>query len=166
MMLLLMHVMHSPDRSPWHHTNTMGLQVLQSSLPPTERPSTLRTWVWVLSCMNSHVSLQVLLPCKLFRAVNTWTGIRCLPCVTSPVSQQVLLPCESFPTVQAVVRSLWFNAHVQLYVPVEMLSPTVCLGTPLIGTMQLSLSMVVTTATTTTTTLSSCSTLPLLLLAK
>lgn len=54
---------------------------------------------------------------------------------------------------------------MQLYVPVEMLSPTICLGTPLIGTMQLSLSMVVTTATSTTT-LSSNSTLSLLLLTK
>ena len=93
--------------------------------------------------------------------IFTWTVVRCFPCVTSPVSQQVFLPCECFPTIKTVIRSLWFNAHVQLYMPVEMLSPTVCFGTALIGTAQLSLAMVVPTTTS-----SLFSTFPCMLLAK
>ena len=53
-----------------------------------------------------------------------------------PVSQQVFLPSERLAAVQTVVRSLRFNAHVELEVSVEMLPPAVGLGAALVGAVE------------------------------
>jgi len=90
----------------------------------------------MFSSMNSHVSLKMLLPCELFGAVWTWAVEGGLPCVSSPVTEEVFLPSERLATVQAVVRSLGFYAHVELEVSVEMFPPAVGLGAALVGAVQ------------------------------
>ena len=56
--------------------------------------------------------------------------------MSSPVPQQVFLPSEGLAAVQTVVRSLRFNAHVELEVSVEMLPPAVGLGAALVGAVE------------------------------
>ena len=56
--------------------------------------------------------------------------------MSSPVPQQMFLPSERLAAVQTVVRSLRFNAHVELEVSVEMLPPAVGLGAALVGAVE------------------------------
>lgn len=62
--------------------------------------------------MNSHVSLEMLLPRELFSAVRTWTVVGSLPGVATPVTEEMFLPGECLAAVQTVVGSLWLDAHV------------------------------------------------------
>ena len=83
----------------------------------------------MFSSMNSHVSLEMLLPRELFSAVrtwkiklnsrisrnlniSTWTVVGSLPSVATPVTEEMFLPGECLATVQTVVRSLRLDAHV------------------------------------------------------
>ena len=66
----------------------------------------------------------------------TWTGKWRLPCVAAPVPHQMLLPRECLAALHAVIRSLRFNAHVKLYVTVEVLPPRVGLGAALVGAVE------------------------------
>lgn len=52
------------------------------------------------------------------------------------VTHQMLLPREGLVTVCAVVGSLRFNTLVHSVMAVEVLPPTVCLGTALVGAVQ------------------------------
>ena len=66
----------------------------------------------------------------------TWTGKWRLPGVAAPVPHQMLLPRECLAALHTVIRSLRFNAHVKLYVTVEVLPPRVGLGAALVGAVE------------------------------
>ena len=81
--------------------------------------------------MWNRVALKSLSGPVLTRA---WVGG--LPGVSPLVTHQMLLPREGLVTVCAVVGSLRFNTLVHSVMAVEVLPPTVCLGTALVGAVQ------------------------------
>jgi len=91
----------------------------------------------VLSSVNAHVPLEVLLPRKLLRTIWTnWTRVGRLSRVGPLVTQQMLLPREGLVAVRAVVGPLRLDPLVHPVMAVEMLAAAVGLGAAIVGAVK------------------------------